>query len=134
MFQLRVGSYSANLLIFSIFVVHIFAVIWQSKLFSFFGGDGYTYGSVGLGINIWSLAYTFTWEISIFHKMLFFRFFWGENAFKDVTHIPKILVGLMLLGLLLTIAIPLLSSRHLTSALPKKTERREFETPGEGGI
>jgi len=124
---------SANLLFFTIFVLHIFTVIWQNKLFKFFGGDAFTYGAVGLGINIWSLAYTFSLVFASFHRMAIFEAIWGEDYFTDIQHVPKVLVGFLMLGLLLTIAIPLLTTRHVT-ALPQKGDRREFETPGDGGI
>jgi uncharacterized membrane protein (UPF0182 family) len=123
---------SANLLFFTIFVLHICAVIWQGKLFKLFGGDGFTYGAVGLGINIWSLAYTFVMVFGLFHRVAFFQLIWGEDFYKDAQHVPKILVGFLLLGLLLTIAIPLLTTRHVTP-LSKKSDRREFDTPGDGG-
>lgn len=124
---------SANLLFFTIFVLHIFTVIWQSKFFNLFGGDGFTYGAVSLGINIWSLAYTFIMVFGLFHRVALFQFIWGQDFYKDAQHVPKILVGFLLLGLLLTIAIALLTTRHVTP-LPQKADRREFETPGDGGV
>lgn len=124
---------SANLLFFSVFLLHIFAVIWQGKLFKLFGGDRYTYGAVGLGINIWSLAYTFILVYQIFHNILFFDWFFGNARYESAQQVPKSLVGLLLIGLLVTIAIPLLTTRNVTP-LPQKDERRKFESPGEGGI
>jgi hypothetical protein len=70
---------------------------------------------------------------SLFHKVALFQWIWGEAVITKLADLPKVFIGLSCLGLFLTLLIPILTTRRV-SPLPNKSDRREYETPGQGGI
>ena len=124
---------SANMLFFMITVLHIYVLIWQRKVFQWLGGDYYTYGSVNFAINLLSLFFTVIFFKQIFHNSRVFEWLFGRSYFRDIFDVPKTLIGIALAGLLVTITLAVFTSKHLVP-LPRKSERRSFQPPGEGGI
>jgi hypothetical protein len=124
---------SANLFIFAVVTLHLLVLIWNRQVFRIFGGDDYTYGAVNFALNLLACAYTLVVSASLFHKLKIFQWIWGEALINSLSDLPKAFIGLACLGLLATLIIPMLSSRNV-SPLPRKSERREYETPGQGGI
>lgn len=124
---------SANVLFFVVVVLHLYVLIWQRKIFKWLGGDYYTYGSVNFAINLASLLYTLIFSLLLFHRAALFEMVFGKTYYAGLHAVPSALIGLMSAGLLVTISLAVFTSRHL-DPLPRKSERRSFEPPGEGGI
>ncbi|MEI7785117.1 MAG: hypothetical protein WCK08_12085 [Betaproteobacteria bacterium] len=124
---------SAKLFVFSVVALHLLAVIWNRLIFKIFGGDVYTYGAVNFALNVIACAYTLVISASLFHKLAVFQWIWGEAVISKLSDLPKAFIGLSCLGLLFTLLIPMLTSRSV-SPLPQKSDRRDYETPGQGGI
>jgi len=123
---------SANALFFIVMVLHLYVLIWQRKVFKWLGGDYYTYGAANFAINLVSLLYTLVFSSQFFLKTSLFEWLFGKSFHQGIGDVPKVLIGFMLAGLVVTLSLALLTSRHLP-ALASKSERRTFETPGEGG-
>ncbi len=123
---------SANALFFIVMVLHLYVLIWQRKVFKWLGGDHYTYGAANFAINLVSLIYTVVFSFLLFHRSILFEWAFGKNYYQDIGDIPKILIGFMLAGLVVTLSLAFFTSRHV-QPLPVKTDRRTLETPGEGG-
>lgn len=124
---------TAHVLFFVVMVLHLYVLIWQRKIFKWLGGDYYTYGSANFAINLVSFIYTLVFSFLLFHRSTLFEFVFGTSYYKSVSQVPNVLIGFALAGLLVTVSLAVFTSRHL-EPLPKKSDRREFETPGEGGI
>lgn len=124
---------SANQFVFGLVTLHLLVVIWNQWVFRHFGGDAYTYGAVTFGLNLIACAYTLAITASLFHKVALFQWIWGEAVITKLADLPKVFIGLSCLGLFLTLLIPILTTRRV-SPLPNKSDRREYETPGQGGI
>lgn len=113
-------SKSGNLIISLVIIAHIYVVIWSGPIFRAFKGDEFTYGMATLGINIFSLLYTFATAGALLY-------IYG-NSINDVNAVPKYIWGIMLLGVLFSVLIPMLTTSDVRP-LPKKESRREFEPP-----
>jgi hypothetical protein len=111
---------AGNVALMLVVVLHLFTVIWFRSIFAMFQGDAFTYGSVALGFNISSFITTFV--------AAFITFFVYDQKIETMDMIPPISWGAICLGFLVTIALPILGTRHV-SALPKAAGRREFEDP-----
>jgi len=77
---------------------------------------------VALAINGSSFAATF-----ILCWIAFLRF---GGRIESLSSISPIVWGVIGIGVLVTVSIPMATSRHV-SPLPKASERREFENPGD---
>ena len=109
-----------NLGLFAVVVLHLYAVIWVGALFAWFRGDRFTYGMATLTINSLSFATTF-----FLGWIVLTRF---EGKIESLSSTPPIAWGVICIGLLVTISIPMVTSRHI-APLPKTSERREYENP-----
>jgi hypothetical protein len=118
---------SANLFFFGIIVLKFYWLIWGRVLFAMFGGDRFTYGGLALGLNIYAFAQALVWGLFYFtiSPMML-----GSQRWQHLSEVPTWLVGYLSVWMLLNLAIPLMTSRHV-SPLPKASERRTFETPGD---
>lgn len=123
---------TANALFFIVMVLHLYVLIWQRKVFQWLGGDYYTYGAANFAINLVSLIYTLAFSFLLFHRAVVFEWIFGKSYYQGIADVPKVLIGFTMAGLLVTLSLAIFTSRHL-DPLPRKTERRSFETPGEGG-
>jgi hypothetical protein len=123
---------SANALFFIVMLLHLYVLIWQRKVFKWLGGDYYTYGAVNFAINLVSLIYTLALSFLLFHRSILFEWMLGRSYYQDIADIPRVLIGFMLAGLVVTLSLAFFTSRHV-EPLPAKSDRRTFETPGEGG-
>lgn len=123
---------SANALFFSVMVLHLYVLIWQRKVFKWLGGDYFTYGAANFAINLVSLIYTVVFSFLVFHRSVLFEWLFGKSYYQGIDDVPRMLIGFMLAGLVVTLALAFFSSRHL-ERLPSKSDRRSFETPGDGG-
>ena len=126
-------SNSANLFVFSVVSLHLLVVIWNRLIFNILGGDVYTYGTVNFALNVLGCTYTLLVSAILFHKLGVFQWIWGEALISNLSDVPKAFIGLACLGLLFSLLIPMLTVRAV-SPLPKKSDRRDCETPGSGGI
>ncbi len=111
---------AGNLGIFLVVVLHLYTAIWVDALFTWFRGDRFTYGMVTLTINSLSFATTFFLGLFVFYK--------SGGKIESLGSISSIVWGLIWLGVLATIAIPMIASRHV-APLPNASERRDFENP-----
>jgi hypothetical protein len=118
---------SANLFFFGIIVLKFYWLIWGRVLFAMFGGDRFTYGGLALGLNIYAFAQALVWGVFYFTISPWLT---GGPRWQHLSQVPTWLVGYLSIWMLLNMAIPLMTSRHV-SPLPKASERRTFETPGE---
>jgi len=107
-----------NLLLFLVVILHLFAVIWFRRIFAMFEGNSFTYGAVALSINISSFISTF---VASFLTFLLF-----DRRIESVGMISPFAWGAIGLGFLVTIAVPVLSTRHV-DPLPKASSRRDYE-------
>jgi len=116
-------GHRGNLVVFSVVVLHLFAIVWTDEFFKLFKGDAYTYGGYTLGANLVSFAVNFVtaWIVLRLHG--------GDIV--GVGMVSPYAWGLMALSALSTIAMPLLTP-GVVSPLPKASERREFENPCDG--
>lgn len=112
-----------NLVLFLVVVLHLFAVIWLRWIFAIFQGDAFTYGMVALGINISSMLSTFA--------AAFITFYIYDHRIQTVSMISPFAWGVICLGFLVTIAVPLLTTRHV-APLAKESSRRQYEDPSSG--
>lgn len=111
---------AGNLLLLLVVVLHLFAVIWFRSVFALFHGDAFTYGFVALGFTLSSFVTTF---ITAFVTFLVF-----DRRIETVGMISPISWGAICVGFLVTIAVPVLTTRHV-SPLPKASSRREYQDP-----
>ena len=111
---------TGNLGLFLVVILHLYAFLWIGFLFAWFHGDTFTYGMVALTINGLSFATTF-----ILCWIVLIRF---DRKVEALSSISPFIWGVIGIGLLVTISIPMVTSRHV-SPLPKVSERREFENP-----
>ena len=125
-------SNSANALFFAVPVLHLYVLIWQRKIFKWLGGDYYTYGAANFAINLVSLIYTLIFSFQVLTRSRLFEWVFGKSFFQSIDDVPRMLIGFMLAGLVATLLLVFFSSRHL-ERLPSKSDRRSFETPGDGG-
>lgn len=109
-----------NLAVMVVVVLHLYAVIWVRYVFKLFDGDAFTYGALAFGFNLSSLLTTFVSG--------FVTLYLHGRAIENVGDIPALAWGVICLGFLVTIAIPVLTTRSV-GPLPKQTERREYESP-----
>jgi hypothetical protein len=111
---------TGNLLLLLVVILHLFTVIWFRSVFALFHGDAFTYGTVALGFNISSFVTTFVTG---------FITFWAfDRRIETVTMISPISWGAICIGFLVTIAVPVLTTRHV-NPLPKASSRREYQDP-----
>ena len=111
---------SGNRALMAVIVLHLFAVIWLRPMFRLFRGDDFTYGMLGLSLNLVSFAVTLVAGfvgMRLIHQQL-----------ASVHDLPAIIWGMIGLGLAMTAAIPVLTMRSV-SPLPKASGRREYEDP-----
>lgn len=111
---------AGNLGIFLVVVLHLYAFIWVGAIFSWFHGDKFTYGMVALTINGLSFATTF-----LLCGIVVFRL---DRKIESLSFISPIVWGVVGIGMLVTVLIPMMTSRQV-SPLPKASDRREFENP-----
>ena len=111
---------AGNLGVFLVVIIHLYAFIWIGSVFAWFHGDRFTYGMVALAINGVSFATTF-----LLGWIALFRF---ERKIESLSSISPIVWGVIGIGVLVTVSIPMVTSRHV-APLPKASERREFENP-----
>jgi len=113
-------SLAGNLVIFLVVILHLYTAIWVGTLFTWFRGDRFTYGMATLTINSLSFATTFVLGLLVLSRL--------GGKIESLSAISPIVWGVICLGVLATISIPMITSRHV-SPLPKESERREFENP-----
>jgi hypothetical protein len=118
---------SANLFFFGIIVLKLYWLVWGRMLFVMFGGDQFTYGGLALGVNLYAFVQSLAWGVTYFTILPWFML---APQWEHLGEVPIYIVGYLSVWLLLNMAIPLLASRHV-SPLPKASERRTYETPGE---
>lgn len=111
---------AGNLVMLLVVVAHLFTVIWVRIVFALFQGDVFTYGAVAAGFNISSFITTFVSGLITFWVY--------DGTITHVSMISPFAWGVVCLGFLVTIAIPVLSTRHI-APLPKAAERRAYESP-----
>lgn len=124
---------SAYLFLFGVVTLHLLVLIWNQWVFRMFRGDAYTYGAVNFALNLISCVYTLLVSAVLFHQFIVFQWIFSNAPINQLSDLPKVFIGLACLGLFFTLVLPVLSARAV-SALPQKSERREYETPGQGGI
>jgi hypothetical protein len=113
-------EFSGNLAVLVVLLLHLGALIWYESLFSMVRGDTLTYGMVTQGLNILLFAVCCVGTgVTLFI---------ADGRIVSPSDVPKFVWGGLILGLLLTISIPLLASRQVRP-LPRATDRREFENP-----
>lgn len=113
---------AGNAVLFLTVVVHLYVVIWNDFVFGLLRGDAFTYGMVTRAINMVS----FLTSLVVGWLALLAL---GDQA-ASLSSVPKPALGVMILSLLLTIALPLLTSRQV-SRLPTAADRRTFHDPRE---
>lgn len=112
-----------NLFIFGCTIVHLFMIVWNRETFKLFGGDEFTYGMAALGMNVATFFWTFIAGI------LILKFYGDSNHdIARFNQVPNPVWGLLLIGLVLSLALQIFSTRHV-SKLPKIEDRRKFEPP-----
>lgn len=113
-------SVSGNLVLFSFVTLHLLVVIWNDSIFRLFGGDAFTYGMYSMAVNIVSFAFTFAVALGV---MLI-----SGRELGSANDVPAFAWGLMVLGVLGTVFLPLLVS-HKVDPLPKPADAREYQDP-----
>jgi hypothetical protein len=109
---------SGNLIVFSVTVIHLLIIVWNKEIFDLLQGDSFTYGMATLGINLASFGWTL---VSGFVILKIYGY-----KIEDYEQVPYYVWGVMLLGLIISLAIQLLSNKYVTP-LPRSTDRREYE-------
>ena len=109
-----------NVLVVGCTILHIFIVIWNKEVFALFRGDAFTYGMVGLGINLASLGWTIGAGILILYL-------YGKEI-NSLGIVPPFVWGGLCLGLIGSLLIPMLTTNG-TSPLPNRDSRRDYELP-----
>lgn len=109
-----------NVLVFGCTILHILIVIWNKEVFAIFRGDSFTYGMVGLGINLASLGWTIGAGLLILYT-------YGKEI-HSLSVVPPLVWGGMCLGLIGSLLIPMLTTNSV-SPLPNRDSRREYELP-----
>jgi len=113
-------SLIGNLFIWGCTFFHIWLIIFNREVFGLFGGDVFTYGMANLGINLVGMVWTLIGGFIIFYS-------YDRNIYS-LSMVPSIIWGVLLLGILASILLPLLTTRKI-SPLPKRDDRRNFEPP-----
>jgi len=113
-------SLIGNLLIWGCTFFHIWIIIFNKEFFGLFGGDVFTYGMVNLGFNLTGFALHF-----ISGLIILIRF---DGKIDSIEMIPGFIWGLILIGILLSLLLPILSTRYV-DPLPSRDDRRDFEPP-----
>jgi hypothetical protein len=113
---------AGNLAILGCTVLHLLFVIWNKETFALFGGDGFTYGMVTLGINLLS----FTW--TLVSGWLILYVYGAGGSVATIEQVPYFVWGLLALGLIGSLLIQMLTTNHV-SPLPNRDDRREFDPP-----
>jgi hypothetical protein len=111
---------SGNAILFAFVIAHLLVVIWNDAIFALFRGDSFTYGMYSMSVNIISFAITF---LVAFLVLLF-----SDGLLGSAKDIPAIAWGLMVLGVLGTVFLPLLVS-HNVAPLPRPADAREYHDP-----
>lgn len=114
---------AGNIAVFIVVVLHLYAVIWAGSIFRAVSGDEFTYGMLSRGINLCSFLTTFVAGLITFVV--------HDWSIQSVNTISPFAWGVIALGFLVTLGIPLLSTRYVRP-LPKSSDRREFEDPSKG--
>jgi len=117
-------SLNGNLAFFIVVMLHLYAVIWSDTIFKLVDGDRFTYSMVSKGINLMSFTTSFV--------VGFFTFYYHDWEIKFVTTIHPMAWGLVCVGFLITVAVPLLTTRHVDT-LPTINDRRTFVDPTDEG-
>jgi uncharacterized membrane protein YphA (DoxX/SURF4 family) len=115
--------YAGNVALFFAVTVHLYLVIWLGKIFELVRGSAFTYGTLAQALSVVLAGVTL---VAALQAILRF-----DEKIADVATIPNFTWGIIALSMLLTIAIPIGSHRNV-SALPKISDRREFEDPTDG--
>lgn len=110
---------TGNLLIFSVTIIHLLIIIWNIELFNLFGADSFTYGMASLGINMAGFGWT------LISGMVITRVYGGR--IDDFHVVPYYVWGVLLLGVVGSLAIHLLTNKHV-APLPTAKNRREYES------
>jgi hypothetical protein len=113
-------SMTGNALIFAVTGLHLGLVIWNREIFRVFRGDEFTYGMVTMGMNILSLLWT------VVSGLIIVSVYGREIA--ALSSLPSMVWGIMSLGLLGAVLLPVLSTRSV-APLPDRDERRTYENP-----
>ncbi|MEI6720322.1 MAG: hypothetical protein WCO67_06120 [Betaproteobacteria bacterium] len=111
---------AGNLVLFAAMTCHLLAVIWSDSLFRLVGGDTFTYGSVNRALTGVSFLVTAVAGGFALHA--------GASRIQSVGDVPAYVWGVLLMGLVITITVPLLSAAPV-GRLPKSSDRRGFEDP-----
>ena len=111
---------TGNALIFAVTGLHLGLVIWNREIFRVFRGDEFTYGMVTMGMNILSLLWT------VVSSLIIVSVYGREIA--ALSSLPSMVWGIMSLGLLGAVLLPVLSTRSV-APLPDRDERRTYENP-----
>ncbi len=111
---------AGNFFIWGSTICHLLIIIFNREIFGLLGGDVFTYGMANLGINLASFGWTLLGGF-----IVLFRY---DQHIEKLNAVPSLVWGLLLLGILGSVLIPLLSTRHITS-LPNRDDRREYEPP-----
>ena len=113
-------SMTGNLIIFIVVIVHLYVVSWSDEVFKLFRGDVFTYGMVTKSVNFLSLIYTLS--------VAAFLFYTFNSKIEALSQLPYFAWGIMLLGLLGSLSIPMFSTCSV-DPLPNRDERRSYEPP-----
>lgn len=111
-----------NAALLAVVVAHLYTVIWIDVLFTWLRGDVFTYGMVTRSINM--LSFLTTLAIAWVAMLTL------DRHAESLASVSMPAWGVMILGLLLTIALPLQTGRVVKS-LPTAADRRSFHDPRE---
>ncbi len=109
-----------NVLIVGCTVLHLLIVIWNKEVFRVFRGDEFTYGMVGVGVNLASFGWTLGAGILVLYS-------YGKQI-NSLGMVPSFVWGGLCLGLIGSLLIPMLSTSKI-SQLPNRESRRDYELP-----
>ena len=112
----------ANALLFGMVILQLYFLIWGRLLFKFFRGDVFTYNTIAFGINLWLFIGSLAWAFYLFYMPL--------TVFQSISEPPKYFIGYVFISIFVCLVLPLLTSDPINQ-LPKKSDRREYEIPGE---
>jgi hypothetical protein len=113
---------TGNLALFAVALVFLLGMIWHRPLMAAIRGDVFTYVLASAGINA---LFGFVGLAAVGGTFLLV----GNRA-KELASVPALAWGGFILIFLLAWALPMLSTRS-QGALPDRTSRREFVSPGE---
>jgi hypothetical protein len=113
-------SRAGTLAVFAFTALHLLLVVFNRELFRTLGSDELTYGLTMLSMNIVGFGVTFVGGLGLLYMF-------GPRIDK-VAEVPEELWGVMILGVLLSLVLPLLSVRG-AQRLPDASAMRPFEPP-----